>query len=158
MNREYGMSTEKTTISRLKLFAFSTILIVGLTSIALSLTQVQMAIPNAGAIKSIGFGIYWNSACTNRATSITWGTIDPGSSKSVTVYVKNEGNAAATLTKTVKNWVPTAAASYLSMNWNYTNQLVGVNKVQPVKLTLSVASNITAIDSFSFDIVITAAA
>jgi hypothetical protein len=118
--------------------------------------QFLVTIPNAGAVRGVGVGIYWDSACKHRATSIVWGTIDPGSSKIVTVYVKNIGNAAATLTKTVSNWVPITAANYLAVTWTYANQIIGVNNVLQVNLTLSIPSTVTAITNFNFNLVITA--
>jgi len=150
------MRVDKKIIVRSALIALSVVLIVSVSGIALSLMQVPVTIPSAGAVKGVGVAIYWDSGCTNPVSSISWGTIDPGSSKNQTVYVKNTGNAAATLTKTVRNWSPTSAVSYLSVTWNYANQVIGVNKYLQVNLTLSAVSNATAITSFNFDLVITA--
>jgi hypothetical protein len=150
------MIVDKRTILRSILIVISVILVVSVSGIALSLMQVPLTIPSAGAVKGVGVAIYWDSACTNPVSSIGWGTVDPGASTSKTVYIKNTGNAAATLTKTVRNWTPTNAANYLSFSWNYANQVIGNNKVQQVTLTLSAMSNATAIATFNFDLVITA--
>ncbi len=150
------MTWDKKTAIRYTLILASVTLIVSMVGIALSLIQVPVAIPSAGAIKGVGVAIYWDSACTSPVSSISWGTLDPGSNKTQTVYVKNTGNAAATVAKTVQNWSPTTAATYLKVDWNYANQIIGVNKVQQIALTLSALSNATALTSFNFNLIITA--
>jgi len=122
----------------------------------LSLTQTDRTIPNTGSVKGIGVGIYWNSACTNKTSSINWELMEPGSNKTVTVYVRNEGNVAATLSKATQNWNPSTASSYITLNWNYNGQTLSVNQVIPIQLTLLVSPNISGITSFSFDLTITA--
>ena len=129
---------------------------IGIFGTATSLLQTNRTIPNAGSVKGVGVGIYWDSACTNRTSSINWGLLDPGSNKTVTVYVRNEGNAAATLSKAAQNWNPSTASSYMTLNWNYAGQTLSVNQVLQVKLTLVVSSTVSGITNFSFDIIITA--
>ena len=128
----------------------------GIFGTALSLLNNSKTVTNAGSVKGVGVGIYWDLACTNRTSSINWGLLDPGSNKTVTVYVRNEGNAAATLSKVVQNWNPSTASSYMTLNWNYAGQTLSVNQVLQVKLTLVVSSTVSGITNFSFDIIITA--
>jgi hypothetical protein len=138
---------------------FAIVLVVlsaGILGVALSAVQVNRTISNIGSIKGVGVGVYWNRACTNRTSSANWGVIDPGTSKTLTVYVKNEGNAATTLSMATQNWNPSTASSYLTLSWNYTGQTLSVNQVLQIRLTLTVSSTISGITSFSFDIIITA--
>lgn len=121
-----------------------------------SLLQTNKTISSRGSVKGIGVGIYSDSAATIQMSSIDWGVIDPGSSKIVSVYVKNQGNSAVTLSKIAQNWNPTTSSSYLTLNWDYSGQTLSVNQVLLVKLTLVVSSNISGITNFSFDIIITA--
>ena len=109
-----------------------------------------------GSVKGVGVGVYWNQACTNATSSISWGILDPGSNVNKTIYVRNEGNTASTLSMTTSNWNPTNASSYMTLSWNYGGQTLSVNQVVQVKLTLSVSSSVTGITNFSFDITITA--
>ncbi len=113
-------------------------------------------ISNAGTIKTIGVGVYSDQACTTPVSSINWGTIDPGSNVNKTVFIRNEGNAPATLSMTTSNWNPSTASSYMTLNWNYGGQSLTVNQVVQVKFTLSVSASITGITNFSFDITIAA--
>lgn len=123
---------------------------------ALSLLQTSRTISNTGSIKGIGVGIYWDLACTNQTSSINWGLLSPGSSKTVGIYVRNEGNSVAVLSKTVQNWNPSNVQSYVSLNWNYVNQPLSVNQVLQVNMTLIVSSTASGITNFSFDITISA--
>jgi hypothetical protein len=122
----------------------------------LSAVQTSRTISNVGSVKGIGVGVYWDSACTNRTSSINWGLLDPGANKAVTVYVRNEGNSVATLSKAAQNWNPSTASSYMTLDWNYAGQTLSVNQVLQVKLTLVVSSTVSGITNFSFDITITA--
>jgi hypothetical protein len=131
-------------------------LAVGIFGAVSSLVQTSRTISNVGSVKGIGVGIYWDSTCTNTTSSINWGLLEPGSNKVVTVYVRNEGNTVATLSKATGNWNPSTASSYLTLNWNYADQTLSVNQVLQIKLTLVVSSTISGITNFSFDITITA--
>ena len=123
-----------------------------------SLTQANTKIQNQGAMKTVGVGVYWDQALTNRVTSIDWGTLEPGSNVNKTVYIRNEGNAAAILSMTTSNWNPTSASTYLGLSWDYSGQTIDVNAVVQVRLTLSASSSVSGITSFSFDITIVASA
>lgn len=122
----------------------------------LSSVQTSRTVPSSGLVKGIGVGIYWNSACTNKTTSINWGLLEPGSNKTVTVYIRNEGNAAAALSLTTQNWNPTNTSTYITLNWNYAGQTLSVGQILQVKLTLVISPNITGIANFSFDTIISA--
>jgi flagellar basal body-associated protein FliL len=131
-------------------------LLISIFGSTLSVVQTSRTLSNTGTVKGIGVGIYWNSACTNTTSSINWGILDPGSNKTVTVYVRNEGNSAATLSRATQNWNPSTASSYMTLTWNYAGQTLSVNQVLQIRLTLAVSSAVSGITSFSFDIVITA--
>jgi hypothetical protein len=142
------MSTTKTQAS---IMAFTMVL--AAMAIVYAATNV-FTLHSTGTVKGIGVGIYWDSGCTSRATSIDWGLAEPGTIQNKTVYIKNEGNANVTLTLQTSNWSPTSATTCISLGWTYNNQTILVNQVIQVILRLTIASNITGITSFSFDIVI----
>ena len=114
----------------------------------------QVTLPNLGTVKTTGVGVYWDNGCSNSVTSINWGTVEPGSTNDVTVYIKNEGNAAETLSSTAENWNPSIASTYMTLTWDYAGQVIDVGEVVQVTLSLSVSDTIEGITSFSFDIVI----
>jgi hypothetical protein len=130
--------------------------VLGALGPVMSATQSNKTISNAGTVKAIGVGVYSDQACNNPVTSISWGTIDPGSSINKTVYIKNTGNNAVTLTLATSNWNPASASSYMTLTWDYNGQTINVNAVIQVKLTLSVLSTVSGITNFGFDITIVA--
>jgi hypothetical protein len=150
------MDERRKAILRTSLIMTACLLAVSIVGVSVSLLQTSVSVPSTGEVRTVGVGVYWNSACTNRTTTLTWGTLAPGSAKTIAVYVRNEGNTGATLSKSVRNWVPSSAPNYFAVSWNYANQTIAASEVQPVSLTLSVASNVTAITNFTFDLTITA--
>jgi hypothetical protein len=109
----------------------------------------------ADSVKGLGAGIFWNQACTNRTLSLDWGSIELGSNNNLTVYIRNEGNSAVSLWLATSNWTPFAALEYMTLNWNYSGQILSVDQEIPVELILSVSPNIIGITGFSFDTIIT---
>ena len=101
-----------------------------------------------------GIGVYSDSGCTSPLTSTSWGTLQPGGSQNVICYIKNEGGTATTLSLETSNWSPGTASNYLGLSWNYNGDPIQPNASVQVTLTLSVASNIEGITTFSFDITI----
>ena len=125
-----------------------------IVSIAVSATQTSTTLSSVGTLKTIGVGVYWDSGLTNRTTAINWGTLDPGTQKSFTMYIRNEGNSPITLTRSASNWNPAAASNYLSLAWNYNGQTINAGASVQVTLTLTVSASITGVSNFTFDITI----
>jgi len=109
----------------------------------------------ASSVEGVGVGVYWDQACTNRTISLNLGTINAGSNSTLTVYIKNEGNSPASLSLGTTQWTPPASSDYISLNWNYSGQLLNVDQVIPLKLILTVAPTIIEITNFSFNTIIT---
>ena len=108
-------------------------------------------IVRANSVNGSGTGIYWDQSCTNRTLSFDWGPIEPGSNKIFAVYIRNEGDSAACLFMKTSNWTPSEASSYMTLNWNYSGQILSVDQVIPLELILAVSPSITGITHFSFD-------
>lgn len=128
--------------------------VIAATSV-MALLTTQRTISGAGAIKAVGVGVYWDSACTNETSSLDFGLLEAGGSKSFTLYLKNNGNSPLTLNMTSQNWSPSSASSYMSLTWTREGQQINPDQVIQFVITLSVSSSVTGISSFSFDIVIT---
>jgi len=111
-------------------------------------------LPGAGTVKAVGVGVYWDNACSSRVASVDFGLVEPGSVKNVTVFIRNEGNAAVTLSLDTVNWVPLNASDFITLDWDYGGQMIDPEGVVEVTFMLSVSSDIEAITDFSFDIVI----
>jgi len=115
----------------------------------------RVVIPNTGSVEAVGVGVYWDSGCTNGVTSIDWGVVQVGATKNVAVYIRNEGSAPMTLSLATENWNPAIASTYIGLSWDYGGEVLGVDGVVQVTLSLSVSVLIEGITNFSFDIVIT---
>jgi len=120
----------------------------------LASVQTSRTVSNTGSVKAVGVGVYWDSGCTSPVSSIPWGMLDPGSSKNVTCYIRNEGNSVSTLSMYTSNWNPSSASSYITLSWNYGGQSISPGGVVKVTFTLSISASINGITSFSFDITI----
>ena len=109
----------------------------------------------ADSVKGIGAGIYWDQTCTNRTLTLNWGPIKPGSNNTLTIYAKNEGNSAVSLSLGTANWNPSASLTYISLSWNYSSQALSANQVIALELTLTASPTTSGITSFNFDTIIT---
>jgi hypothetical protein len=114
----------------------------------------SVTIGNTGSIKAIGVSVYWDALCTNEVSSVDWSVLEPGSAENKTIYIKNTGNSAATLTLETDTWVPTNASTYIGLTWNYDGQPLAPDAVVEVILTLTISEDIEDITTFSFDILI----
>ena len=116
--------------------------------------QTSRKVPNAGTVEVIGVTVYWDNECTNVLYSIDWGVLEPGSSKNVTCYIRNEGSSVSTLSMYTSNWNPSKASDYMSLSWDYGGQSIEVDEAVQVTFTLVADASIEGITSFSFDITI----
>ncbi len=107
---------------------------------------------------AIEIDIYSDSACTQVISNVVWGNIQTGNSASQTIYVKNSGDDGVTLILSTENWSPVGAMSYLQLSWDYDGSTIAAGEVRGIILTLNVASSVSGVDSFNFDIVITGSA
>jgi len=117
------------------------------------LTHLE-TIDATGSIKSVGLGVYSDLQCTNAVSSLEFGQLEPGSSKSFNLYLKNEGNADLTLSMTSENWNPTNAAGYMTLTWTREGQQISSDEVLEFVITLTISETVQGINSFSFDIII----
>ena len=102
--------------------------------------------------EDINIEVYWDNKCTKRVSSIDWGPLEPGTNKTVTLFIKNKGRNQVTLVYYTSNWKPPEIVNYLTLTWNYTGQSIEFKEIVPVVFTLYVSENAEAIESFSFDI------
>jgi len=125
------------------------------SALVFGLLSASTTISNTGNVKTVGVGVYWDSSCSQEVSLIEWGSLDPGETSSVTVYVRNEGTVAVVLRMTTENWDPPEASSYITLSWDYSEQTLEPGESIQVTLTLSISSDIQNVTEFDFDIVIT---
>jgi hypothetical protein len=144
------MAMKKATLSVIIVIALMGAMVSALGTIVSTRT-----ISSSGSIVVVGVGVYSDSGCTTVLSAINWGALNPGSTTTYTLYVKNMGDVSSTLNMTVNSWNPSTAPSYLKLTWNQEKTLLAVNQTVAAVLTLSVSSSIAGITSFSSNIVIT---
>jgi hypothetical protein len=110
---------------------------------------------NQGRIEAAELCVYWERACINEVPSINWGYVEPGSSNTVTIFVRNEGAAPVSVNLATDDWNPTPVASYVTFDADLESYRLSPQSVLEVDLTLAVSPDVAGISDFSFDIVIT---
>jgi hypothetical protein len=106
---------------------------------------------------SVAIGVYSDSGCQKALSSITWGTLNPGSSATSTIYLRNEGSVNAALNVAATGWSPSSASNYLTLVWNLpSNYALQTGQIVQAVLTLMSLSSTSGFTSFSFNVTITA--
>jgi len=132
------------------------VLALSLAGQVFSAVPPSKTVPNAGTVNTFGVGVYQDSDCINELERINWTTLEPGSSKNFTCFVRNELSSVSTLSMNTSKWSPSNASDYMSLSWDYGGQSIDVDEVVQVTFTLSVDASIEGITNFSFDITIAA--
>ena len=121
-----------------------------------SIMQTKTKMQGRGSIKVGDLKVYSDSGCTTPTSYIDWGMLEPGESKSMTLYIKNEGNYDFSLMyMTIGNWNPLQADIYLSCTWDREGQSLAKEVSVSATFTLAADLAITGITTFSFDITLT---
>jgi hypothetical protein len=144
----------------LKKIPSTAIIALTITALALTLTtaavlSTNQTVPLNGTINAVNIAVYSDSACTQPATTLNVGALNPGANATQTVYVKNTGNIAETLTMTTTNWAPSGAGSSLTLTWNRQNTILNAGASIQATLTLTAAANTGSITTFSCDVTLT---
>lgn len=99
-------------------------------------------------------GIYWDITGLEPCTNISWGDFEPGDSKTMTVYVRNEGASTFTSNITTENWGPWNAQNYIYLSWSFGEEPLKVGRIRTTDFTLLVDEDIEDITNFGFDIIV----
>lgn len=132
------------------------LLVIG--AVAIGVLSSTWQIGSHGTIKSVGLEIYSDAGGNTFLTSIDWGRVDAGGSAEQQAYCMLVGNTPATLSFVTIDYVPPLAEQYMDLTWDYSGAILQPDTIYPLKFILTIASNVedSEIESFSFDIYITA--
>ena len=123
--------------------------------VIVGLFRLGDTIPNVSAVETQqSIGVYWDQKCTQIVTSVNWGTLTPGQTKTVTFYVRNEGNSTILLVFSTANYNPSRASRYISLSTSTNNSKADANQTIKVTSTLKISSKISDMTDFSFDLAI----
>jgi hypothetical protein len=128
---------------------------IALTATTAAVLTANQSVPLNGTINAVNLWIYSDVGCTQTVTSLSVGTLNPGGTANQTIYVKNTGNIAETLTMSTANWNPTNATTLLTLNWNRQNTVLNAGASIPATLTLTAAPSTGSLTNFSFDVTFT---
>jgi hypothetical protein len=121
-------------------------------SFAVASIQFNASIGTKGNIKAVGISVYSDPIGTVTASNVDWGMVEPGQKVNTTLYLKNTSNVPVSVNLAVGNFNPASGQTYLACTWSYSGGVLNPGVVLPVTFTLTVASTITGIAAFSFDI------
>jgi hypothetical protein len=130
-------------------------ILVSTSPFTFGLLSDQRIMNSSGIVAGVNLDVYADSAGTTPLTSVDWGLLYPSDTITQELYIRNAGNQATTLQLETANWSPSQASEYLTLNWDYGNELVQPDETIRVTLSLTLASDIQDIQDFSFDIVLT---
>jgi hypothetical protein len=114
----------------------------------------QNTLNTSGVMADVDLGVYSNSACTAPLATINWGMCYVEENTTVTVYLRNEGSVASTLTVLTDNWTPSSAEACYLLYANCDGQTLAPNAVFTATFTLYPLTTASQFDTFSFDIII----
>ncbi len=126
-----------------------------LTVISAGVLSDSQTVPSTGQISGVNVGVYTDSACTVNCTNISWGNVASGTTVTRTVYIKNTGNVAVTLSMATSGWTPSNANNYLTQSWDRSGYTLGAGASISAMLMLTASANTGSLTSFSYNIVIT---
>jgi hypothetical protein len=119
--------------------------------------QVQAAVGSSDLRSSnVAIKIYSDSVCKKQVTSLNWGSLNVGSSKSIILYVRNEGKTNTRLVLNSTNWSPANAPNYMQITWNNDNRYLNPGSTLKLTLTLTITQNTFVFTNFNCDVIITA--
>lgn len=122
----------------LLIFVVSTATTLISSAIAIWLSNFHnMTLPTIGTIRTIGVEAYWDTNLENRTETIDWGTISPGVTKNVTLYIRSVSNVKTTLHIFESDVSPSKISNYLDLSWDYDGALLDPGEIIPVTLFLS---------------------
>ena len=123
-------------------------------AVGASLSRSQ-SVPSHGSLVAVNVGVFQDAACTVNTTSIDWGVVDAGSATNRSIYVKNTGNTAVTLSLAATGWTPQGASAYLSVTWDREGAVLGAGQVVQTTFTLAVSASVTGFTDFSNILIVT---
>ena len=150
----------KNLLTKIKKIPAAAVTALVLTAFALTLVTAAVlssnqTVPLNGTITTVNLGVYSDVDCTQIASALNVGALNPGGTATQTVYIKNTGNVPETLTMTTNNWNPTNAPTYLTLSWNRQNTVLNAGASIQATLTLTEAPNTGTLTTFSCDITLT---
>ncbi len=104
-------------------------------------SQASIKIPSMGRITALGVEAYWDQNLKNKTETITWQTIEIGTTKNITIYFHSTSNTPTTLQLNITGWNPTELSKYMNLTWDYDGTTIMPSQTILVTLTLSASDS-----------------
>ena len=136
----------KKTLLLIIIVAFVSVSTTTLISVMLSHYD-NFSFPSLGTIKTIGVDSYYLDSdnktvdYSNKTEKLNWGILDIGSTNSVELLIKSTSNYDVILNLSVTDWTPENISDYLTVSWDYKEEIMKPGEELNVILTLSSSSS-----------------
>lgn len=156
-----SLRSSKRTILLIAIAVVITLIVSSAISIWLSRFS-NLVIPSVGRITALGVEAYWDRNLENKTETFDWGTVYPGVSNNVTLYLRSISNIETTLYLNTTEWNPANISNYMTLSWNYNETTIQPGETIEVTLTLSASSSpsfflyliTNEVEQFGLDIII----
>lgn len=120
-----------------------------------AVVQFNESINNVGRITSYGMNIFSEQELINIVEEIDWRLVDPGETKTITLYMQSTSDKDLTLSMYTIEWDPPLGRDFLTLTWDLpAGTILSPNEVLPFTLILEADPETTGLTAFSFTIVI----
>ena len=131
-------------------------------NVALAVIYSNYHISSVGTVKTINVEVYWDFYLTNPVTQIDWDTVapvgytEPGTTKTVIIYVVSISNSPMTLNMYTGTWTPVGIDLYMSCTWDAQGIVLSPDTPLQTAITLQVEQGIieAGYETFNFEIVL----
>ena len=117
--------------------------------------NINVEANTVGNLRTVGVQVYSDENNTI-LESIDWGNIEPGDTKNITAYIHNPGNSEAVIHVATGNYTPASLQAYSSFTCPLNSTMVGGGETVETVFSLNVFLNVTEIEEFMFDVVVSA--
>jgi hypothetical protein len=130
-------------------------LLVSAAPFTVGLLSAQRTMSASGIIASVHLDVFADPAGDTPLAHVAWGVLHPGNTVTQILYIANTGNQATILQLATANWSPSSASQYVTLSWDYTQEIIHPDDMLPVTLSLTLAADVQDLHEFRFDIVLT---
>lgn len=114
---------------------------------------IQLNVRSSASIQSM-FGLYFDVDCTEKVSTLNWGSLEPGSHNILTIYVRNVGSRSSIVRLSSRNWTPSKLDASTYLSWNLENATVKPNEIRRAELTLHIGDNMFSVSELNFEVII----
>ncbi len=115
-------------------------------------------ISTSGAIASLGsinVSLYWDVDMTDPVQHAYWGTLEPGESNTLPIYVVSDSvGLNMTIRLFTGPYIPSEIEQYLIVSWDREGAVLTPQEITEAKITLSVTPDAPLDSAFVFDVLI----